>query len=132
MPHSLTLLPDRYVIAKLASDASVPSWATGDFTSVTRTADELSIVCTEENVPSDVRAERGWSLLKVEGPLRLDETGILSSLLSPLATAGIPVFTVSTFDTDYVLLKEDKISRAKAALTGAGHFINDPSARVSG
>ena len=132
MPQSLTLLPDRYVIARLASDVTVPSWATGNFTSVTRTADELSIVCQEENVPPGACAERGWSLLKVAGPLRFDETGILASLLSPLANAGIPVFTVSTYDTDYVLLKENKIRRAKAALTGAGHIVDDPSARAAG
>jgi hypothetical protein len=70
--------------------------------------------------------------LKVAGPLRFDETGILASLLSPLANAGIPVFTVSTYDTDYVLLKENKIRRAKAALTGAGHIVDDPSARAAG
>jgi hypothetical protein len=100
-------------------------WANGRFASVTRTSGELSIVCPEEDVPADIQSDRGWSLLKVEGPLSLDETGILSSLLSPLKDACIPVFTISTFDTDYILLKSATLPEAKQALSSLGHTITD-------
>jgi hypothetical protein len=123
MPESITVLNGNYAISRLAPGTEVPSWVSGEFTSVTHTADEISIVCLETNVPVNVQADREWTVLKIEGPLSLEETGILSSLLKPLADARIPVFTVSTFDTDYILVGSGDAHRAVAALTASGHTL---------
>ena len=100
----------------------MPEWAIGPgFSCVTRTAEELSIVCEQGRVPAGVRVETGWVGLKLEGPFPFAMTGVLTSFLQPLAAAGIPIFAVSTFDTDYVLMKRDKLEKATDALRVAGH-----------
>lgn len=100
----------------------MPEWASGGpFVSVTRTAEELSVVCRRESVPEGVKAETGWGCLKLEGPFAFSEVGILLSVLEPLSGAGIPIFAVSTFDTDYVLIKQEFHGRATEILMGAGH-----------
>lgn len=101
----------------------MPAWARGDFCSVTRTHDELSIVCAQANVPDNVRCEREWRALKVDGQLDFALTGILASIATPLADAGISIFSISTFDTDYVLLKQDKLAEAIDCLRQAGHRV---------
>jgi len=88
---------------------------------VTVTADELSIVGSEEAVPGDVTAERGWACFKIEGPFAFSLTGVLEAFLDPLAKATIPIFAVSTYDTDYVLVKQDDVASAIKALQQAGH-----------
>ncbi len=105
--------------------SDVPPWAFREsgFCSVTRTSDELSIVCTEEAIPREVEAERGWVCLKLAGPFAFTQTGILSSFLAPLAESGIGIFAVSTFDTDYVLIKEENWGVASSALREAGHEL---------
>lgn len=114
---SLSVLPDRLAICRLEAGAELPAWALGSgFRSITRTADETSVVCAEEAVPREVRAERGWRALKVEGPLDFSITGVLASLASPLADAGVPVFAVSTYDTDYLLVKTADLERAVEVL----------------
>jgi hypothetical protein len=95
-----------------------------------RTASELSVVCAAAGVPDDVRAERGWRALAVEGPLDLALTGVLASLLVPLAHAGVSIFAVSTYDTDYVLVRSERLADALEALRGAGHRIGDPPGGV--
>ncbi|HEU4883847.1 MAG TPA: ACT domain-containing protein [Longimicrobium sp.] len=121
---SLSVLPDTLAVCRLAPDADVPAWAwTGEPASVTRTRDELSIVCAMHAVPHGVRAEGGWRCLKVDGPLDFALTGILAALTALLAAAGIPLFAVSTFDTDYLLVKADTLGRAVEALRGAGHSV---------
>lgn len=92
--------------------------------SVTRTADELSIVCHEDALPPGVRAETGWRCINVGGPIPFEVTGVVASLTGPMATAGIPVFVLSTFDTDYLLVKEPQLGAAAAALKQAGHEIS--------
>jgi len=112
------------MVCKLDRKAAIPDWATGrGFFSVTRTADELSIVCAERDLPAGVKCERGWKGLKVEGPLDFSLTGILVSLAKPLADAGISIFAISTHDTDYLLVKAEDLEPAKRALTAAGHAI---------
>lgn len=101
----------------------MPEWAAGSFTSVTRTPEELSVVCSQDAVPEAVTAERGWRCLVVAGPLDFALTGIAASLAAPLADAGISVFFVATFDTDYLLVKEDRLADATAALERAGHTL---------
>jgi hypothetical protein len=121
-PLKYHVLPERLAVCQLAADSPVPSWAQLDgFFSVTRSADELSIVCEEHRVPESVRAERGWVGLKLEGPFPFSMTGVLASFLQPLAEAKIPVFAISTFDTDYVLVKREDLERAKKTLAAAGH-----------
>ena len=121
---TLTLLPDILAVCRLDADVAIPSWAfTGPFTSITRTPDEISIVCLEEKVPEGVRCERGWRYLKVVGPLPLSLTGILASLTRVLALAGVSVFAISTFDTDYLLIRETDVERAVDLLSREGHRV---------
>jgi hypothetical protein len=120
----LLILDDRLAICRLAQVSGVPSWATsGDFFSVTRTSEELSIVCQESIVPEDVKAVKGWRVLRVVGTFEFSMVGILASLTTPLAEAGIGLFALSTFDTDYLLVKEDDLGRAVEALRLYGHVV---------
>jgi hypothetical protein len=124
--HQLTLvlLPGAFAVCGLDPNEAVPSWATrGTFVSVTRTPNELSVVCREEDVPEGVRCERGWRCLQVPGPLDFSLVGVLASLLTPLAEAGVSVFALSTFDTDYLLVREADLERAERALRTAGHEV---------
>jgi hypothetical protein len=122
---TLIALEDVLAISKLPADAPLPPWASGcPFVSITRTPDELSIVCREAVLPLDVNSERGWRCLRVAGPLAFSSVGILASLVEPMAKAGIPVFVVSTFNTDYVLLKAGDFDRAVEHLQQAGHMIS--------
>ena len=125
MPNlTLSILPDTFSICRLDPDARVPAWADArPFTSITRTADELSLVCLDKNIPTEVIANHGWRCLKVEGPLDLSLTGILASLAAPLAEARIGIFAISTFDTDYLLVKEQALTEAIAVLEEAGHIV---------
>jgi hypothetical protein len=115
----LSVLPERLAICRLSASARVPSWALElheTLISITRTADELSIVCPEAVVPPEVQVERGWRALKVPGPLPFELTGVLAGLATPLAAAGISIFAISTYDTDYVLVRAGDLERALAAL----------------
>jgi hypothetical protein len=117
-------MPGSLAICRLAPDAPLPSWAAaGRFFSITRTAEELSIVCAEDDAPADVKAEKEWRALKAEGPLDFSAIGIIASLAVPLAAEGISLFVVSTFDTDYILVKQERLEAATAALARAGHRI---------
>jgi hypothetical protein len=91
---------------------------------VTRSDTELSVVCREEDVPAGASAERGWRALEVAGPLDFSLTGIVASLVSPLADAAVPIFVLSTFDTDYLLVREPDLPRAVEALRAAGHTVD--------
>jgi uncharacterized protein len=116
-------LPGLYAIVRLAPDRALPDWAAkGEFTSITRTADELSIVCPAENLPADVLSPHRWICLKLEGPFPFSQTGILLSFIEPLSTNGIPIFAISTYDTDYVLIQEE-LAWAIDKLRDAGHEL---------
>ena len=121
---TLSVLDDRYAICKLSPDERTPDWAgRGEFWSVTRTREELSIVCAEADIPEAVKSDKGWRCMKVHGPLDFFLTGILVSLAQPLAEAGVSVFTLSTYDTDYLLVKEERLELALAVLVESGHEI---------
>ena len=122
---SLRLLDGRFAICRLGPEDEIPAWALGkaDFCSITRTKDELSVVCREDSVPEDTTCERGWRILQVEGPLDFALTGILASIDKTLADAGVSIFAVSTFDTDYILVKETNLALAQRALQSAGHRV---------
>jgi hypothetical protein len=124
LPHHLKfrILPERLAVCRLAPDAPIPAWALqGKLFSITRTPDELSIVCLEDRAIEAPSGEGGWVALKLEGPFPFSMTGVLASFLQPLAEAQIPIFAISTFDTDYVLIKHKDLDAANSALTAAGH-----------
>lgn len=126
MSHQLTITvhPDRYAICRLEAGAPLPAWAGGgDFLSVTRTAQELSVVCADSMVPESAHAERSRRLLQIEGTLAFTLIGVLASVAAPLAAAEISVFAVSTYDTDYLLVSEKDLPRAQEVLEAAGHTI---------
>ena len=115
LKHRLTLQISELELAicRLPPASPIPAWiGENDFISVTRTPDELSIVCSEDQVPGEVEAERNWRMVRIKGPLDFSMTGVLASLVSPLSDAGIAVFAISTYDTDYLLVKADRIDRA--------------------
>jgi len=117
----LRVLPGRLAVCRLPADVPPPDWATaGQLVSVTRTAGELSVVCPEEAVPAGVVHEAGFRALEVAGPLDFALTGIVAALAAPLAQAGVPIFVLSTYDTDYLLVREMSVEQACAALEGAG------------
>lgn len=117
----IAVLEHRLAVCRLAPDAAVPPWVQGAFTSVTRTDEELSVVCGDAAVPEGVQAERGWRVLKVQGPIPFEVTGVAAALVAPLAEARISVFLLATYDTDYLLLKEESFARALEVLRAAGH-----------
>jgi len=122
----LQVLPQTFAVCRLPADADVPPWAVaGRFFSITRTEDETSVVCPDVSVPEGVESEGGWQALKVQGPLDFSLTGVLASLAVPLAEAGIPVFALSTFETDYLLVKQDRLETAMRTLEKAGHGMED-------
>ena len=122
---SLRLLDGRFAICQLGPEDGIPAWALGkaDFCSITSTKDELSVVCREDSVPENTKCERGWRVLQVEGPLDFGLTGILASFATPLADAGVSIFAVSPFDTDYILVKETDLEKTTHALQSAGHRV---------
>jgi hypothetical protein len=123
--------PGEYAVARLEPGAAVPAelMAPGraGLVSVTRTADELSVVCAAEDAPAGATAEAGWRVLTVRGPLAFTLTGIIAALSNELAAAGVALFTLSTFDTDHVLVKQTDLDRAVNALNSAGHEVHPPA-----
>ncbi|MBC8043248.1 MAG: ACT domain-containing protein [Rhizobacter sp.] len=123
----LSILPEPFAVSVAASGAAIPAWAMqGGFMSVTRTPDELSIVCAEKFVPPDAVCERDWRALKVEGILDFALTGVMAALTVPLAEAKISVSVLSTFNTDYVLVKSEKLADTVQTLRRNGYDILEP------
>ncbi len=121
---TIDLLPGAFGVAHLPPDSQVPTWAEGaDFVCVTNTPTELSIVCADAAIPSGVETQRGFRCFRVLGPLDFAEVGILASVTSALAQAGISIFAVSTFETDYLFVRGRDIEAAISALTAAGHVV---------
>jgi hypothetical protein len=117
-------LPGPYVIVRLPPQVPVPDWAKkGDFTSITRTTDELSIVCPADNVPKAVDPSPRWICLMLEGPFPFSQTGVLLSFIEPLSNNRVPIFAISTYDTDYVLVQEEYAGVMQQALNKAGHEL---------
>jgi len=121
---TLSVLPDRLVVCRLNASDPIPAWASvAAFFSITRTADELSVVCSEARVPAETVCERGWRALKLDGPFDLALVGILATIATPLAEAGVSIFTIATYDTDYILVRETQLSQAINALSAQGHNV---------
>lgn len=121
---TLQQLAGGYAIAQLGRDEPVPAWADGEgFVSVSRSDEELSVVCRSDRVPVSVRHDAGWTCFKFRGPFAFDETGIALAVIRPLSEADIGIFLVSTFDTDYLLIKTENVERARELLSEAGHVV---------
>ena len=120
----LSVLEERLAVCRLDPPAEIPAWATGaPFFSVTRTSDELSIVCPEEHVPPGITCERGWRALRFDGPLEFGLVGVLASVAVPLAQSEVSILAVATYDTDYVLVDESLVPVATRALREWGHEV---------
>lgn len=121
---TLKLLDGAYGVARLHADAAIPAWADGGgFVSISRTDDELSVVCRQVRIPQDAQVDAGWACFKFQGPFAFDETGIVLSVIEPLSANEIGIFVVSTFDGDHLLVKSKDIGKASHLLTNAGHSL---------
>src|SRR2546423_9238735 len=120
---SLSLLPHTYAVCQFHPDKHIPYWALmGDFVSLTRTNEELSIACQEDNVPDDIEAERGWRCLQGQGAFDFSAAGVHASLAIPLAEADISVLAVGTYATDYLLIQSENVGRVFHAFEPARHY----------
>jgi len=128
--HRLTLrlLPESFAICRLDAGAALPDWAPQHaFTATIRTADELCIYCADGAVPPDVRAERGWRSFQLVGSFDFSEFGVIASVASPLAEAGISISVLATFDTDYIFVRAEALESASEILQAVGHRVVGPS-----
>ena len=117
-------MPHSYAVCQFHPDKHIPYWALlGDFVSLTRTNEELSIVCQQDNVPDEIKAERGWRCVQVQGAFDFSVAGVNASLAIPLAEADISVLAIATYATDYLLFKEKNVERVIQVLEQAGHSI---------
>jgi uncharacterized protein len=126
MPVAIAIseMPGIYAVARLEAAAEIPAWANEPgFSSITRTDDELSIVCRAEHVPENVHGDRAWAGFKFEGPFDFGLTGIADSVVHPLALAKIGIVLISTFDTDYLFVKIENKQKMIDALRAAGHRL---------
>ena len=120
---TLRLLPGTFAVCRLPPEAPDPEWAKGEFVSITRTRQEVSVVCEEKNVPEGVVRQGDFACLVVAGPLDFALTGVMASLAGPLADAGISIFPLGTYDTDYVFVRRNETQRAIAALEEVGNKV---------
>ena len=126
MPAKIKLkqLDGIYAIAQLSHLEPIPAWVDGEgFVTISRTDDELSLVCLQERIPAGVKIDAGWTCFKFLGPFAFDEAGVLLSVIRPLSENGIGVFALSTFNGDVLLLKQEDVEAGLGLLKGAGHSI---------
>jgi hypothetical protein len=119
----INLLAGTYAVSRLSPDEPAPEWARGELLALVRTPDEISIISASDSVPASVTSEPGWCALKVMGPLDSSLVGILAALSGSLARAEIALFALSTFDTDYLIVREQDLERAVHVLESEGHRI---------
>ena len=123
---TMKLLKEKYGVCRLDKNELIPKWAqNSDFFSITKTCDELSIVCSEDDIPIDIKCEKDWRILKIEGPLDFSLIGILASISTILAQNEISVFAISTYDTDYILVKNKDLSNAIQSLIKERYEVID-------
>ena len=121
---TMKLLKGKFAVCRLNNNELIPKWSeNSDFFSITKTSDELSIVCSQDSITSGIKCEKDWRILKVEGPLDFSLIGILSSISTVLAQKEISIFAISTYDTDYILVKDNDIDNAMNALAAEGYGI---------
>ena len=123
----LLLLPEHYAICRLAPASEFPMWGIGaSLWSLTRTADETSLVCAESGMPAETGAvvvSRGWRALRVAGSMDLGMVGVMAQLSSALAAAGVAIFVIATYDTDYLLVRADDLDHSLATLESVGYAV---------
>jgi hypothetical protein len=123
---TMKLIKEKYGVCRLDKIELIPEWAkNSDFFSITKTCDELSIVCSQDSIPEEIKCERDWRILKIEGPLDFSLIGILASISTILAQKGISIFAISTYDTDYILVKNKDIANAIESLINERYEIID-------
>lgn len=123
---TMKLLKEKYGVCRLDKTELIPEWAkNSNFFSVTRTSDELSIVCYQDSIPNDIKCEKDWRILKIQGPLDFSLIGILASISKILAQNGISIFAISTYDTDYILVKNKDIDNAIESLIKEKYEVID-------
>lgn len=123
---TMRLLEEKYGVSRLEKDQPIPSWCQkGEFYSTTKTSEELSIVCSVQYIPQNIKCERNWRILKVEGPLNFSLIGILASISTLLAKNSISIFALSTYDTDYILVKEKDVDNAITSLRNEGYEVKN-------
>ena len=128
---TLARVAGRFAVARLAADAPIPPWAAAalaapsSLASVTRTRDELSIVCDDDTVPTDVRAERDFAVFRVAGTIDFSVVGMLATFTRALADAGVSVLAISTFDTDYLLVRTRDLPRARGVLASVAVLVDE-------
>jgi hypothetical protein len=128
---TLDLLADELAVCRLPVDTAIPNWAwSGELTSITSSDDELSMVCAADPVPDDVQHIPGWRALRVHGQLDFGLVGILAGLSKALADAGISIFAISTYDTDYILVRGEQLEGAVEALKSAGYAVQKDGGRL--
>jgi hypothetical protein len=129
MNRTLRLHPTVLAICRFEPGSPLPSWVFHEGATlwcVTRTPDELSVVCADDDLPPSVtKVERGWRAFQLQGPIPFEETGVLASLVGPLAAAGVPVFAISTWDTDWLLVRETNLAKARAVLEESFRVTED-------
>jgi hypothetical protein len=122
----LSLLPERLAVCWVPPESEYPQWVMGEgLLSITRTADELSVICEEKFVPEDVISEHGWRALKIQGPLNFSLVGVLAPIAKILADNGVSIFSISTYETDYILVKEGTLENVIGVLRQSGYEILD-------
>jgi uncharacterized protein len=127
VPLDLTMLPDELAVCRLPTGSAMPDrTVSGELTSMSWTAEETSVVCSTADAPAGVQADTGWRAFVVAGPFAFTLTGILVAIAVPLAQAGFGIFAVSTYETDYVLVKDSALAEAAAALRAVGHSVDLP------
>jgi hypothetical protein len=120
----LSLLKNKYAICSLPKDAPIPEWALAQsLASINRTDKELTIVCKQDIIPSQYQSDLNWRCFKIDGSFDLNQIGVISSISSPLADAGISIYVISTYDTDYFLIKDDNLEKTISTLSASGHSI---------
>lgn len=127
---TLSVLEGKFVVAQLRPGFPLPAWAArGELWAVVGAPGEISLVTAAENIPDPLtgtlRVEGGWAALRLHGPFPFHLTGILAAVLGPLRDAGVGIFALSTFDTDYVLVKAERLADAVSALRAAGHGVGE-------
>lgn len=117
------LLDSRFALTQLPPGSAAPAWARGQFISVTQSPEGISVVSDEAAVPAGLKTRGGFRCLEVVGAFELSSVGVVAAAVQPLSEAGVSLFAYSTWETDYILVPEDDLRRATAALTEAGHKV---------
>ncbi|MGE5108708.1 MAG: ACT domain-containing protein [Sphingobacteriales bacterium] len=118
------VLPGTYSLCRLSPIEKIPGWIfNSSFYTVSKTPDELSVVCETEFVPADIKKNTGWKMLRIDAVLDLSLTGITAKFSAPLAEAGVNLCVIATYDTDYVMIQEEKLAIARTALNNAGFIV---------